>query len=119
MKLVCPSARKMPVTLNSGVQMPAWFDLKSLDPAGPEDVAGVKAAAEYVNTLIEAELEAGISSDRIVLAGFSQGGALSLYTALLGTVPTIGTVLDVTLNFAIKGRASFKYLSLILIFFKQ
>ena len=81
-KLVCPSARKMPVTLNSGVQMPAWFDLKSLDPAGPEDVAGVKAAAEYVNTLIEAELEAGISSDRIVLAGFSQGGALSLYTAL-------------------------------------
>ena len=82
MKLVCPSARKMPVTLNSGVQMPAWFDLKSLDPAGPEDVSGVKAAAEYVNTLIEAELEAGISSDRIVLAGFSQGGALSLYTAL-------------------------------------
>jgi len=81
-KVVCPSANKMAVTLNSGFQMPSWFDLKSLDPSGPEDEAGVKAAAAYVNTLIEAEVAAGIPSERIVVGGFSQGGALALYTAL-------------------------------------
>ena len=81
-KLVCPSANKMAVTLNSGFQMPSWFDLKSLNPNGPEDEAGVKAAAEYVNKLIEAEISAGIASSRIIIGGFSQGGALSLYTAV-------------------------------------
>ena len=81
-KLICPSASKMAVSLNSGVMMPAWFDLKSLNPQGPEDEAGVKAAAAYVNSLIEAEMEAGIPSERIILGGFSQGGALGLYTAL-------------------------------------
>ena len=72
----------MPVTLNSGFQMPSWFDLKSLSPNGPEDEAGVKSAAEYVNSLIEAEIAGGIDSSRIILGGFSQGGALSLYTAV-------------------------------------
>ena len=82
MKLICPSANKMAVTLNAGVMMPAWFDLKSLNPNGPEDEAGVKAAAAYVNSLIQAEIEAGIPSERIIIGGFSQGGALGLYTAL-------------------------------------
>ena len=72
LQVVCPSANKMAVTLNSGFQMPSWFDLKSLDPSGPEDEAGVKAAAAYVNTLIEAEVAAGIPSERIVVGGFSQ-----------------------------------------------
>jgi len=81
-KLICPSANKMPVTLNSGFQMPSWFDLKSLNPNGPEDEAGVKSASAYVNSLIEAEIAAGIESNRIIIGGFSQGGALSLYTAV-------------------------------------
>lgn len=55
-KLICPSANKMPVTLNSGFTMPSWFDLKSLNPNGPEDEAGIKRAAEYVVSLIEAEV---------------------------------------------------------------
>ena len=79
----------MSVTLNSGVMMPAWFDLKSFNPNGPEDEAGVKAAAAYVNSLIQAEIEAGIPSERIILGGFSQGGALGLYTALTRYVPCI------------------------------
>lgn len=91
-KLICPSANKMAVTLNSGVQMPAWFDLKSFNPNGPEDEAGVKAAAAYVNSLIEAEVEAGIPSARIILGGFSQGGALSLYTALTSRHKLAGVV---------------------------
>ena len=62
----------MPVTLNSGFQMPSWFDLKSLNPNGPEDEAGVKSASAYVNSLIEAEIAAGIESNRIIIGGFSQ-----------------------------------------------
>ena len=72
----------MPVTLNSGFQMPSWFDLLSLDPAGKEDEAGIKKAAQLVDLIIEEELKTGIPSERIMIGGFSQGGALSLYTAL-------------------------------------
>ena len=72
----------MPVTLNSGFQMPSWFDLLSLDPAGKEDEAGIKKAHQLVELLIEEEVKAGIPSERIMLGGFSQGGALSLYTSL-------------------------------------
>ena len=81
-KVICPTANKMPVTLNSGFQMPSWFDLLSLDPAGKEDEAGIKKAAQIVDLIIEEELKTGIASDRIMIGGFSQGGALSLYTAL-------------------------------------
>ena len=81
-KLICPSANKMSVTLNSGFTMPSWFDLKSLNPNGPEDEAGIKKASEYIVSLIEAEISAGISSANIILGGFSQGGALSLYISL-------------------------------------
>lgn len=81
-KLICPSANKMPVTLNSGFTMPSWFDLKSLNPNGPEDEAGIKKAAEYIESLIAAEMNSGISSSNIILGGFSQGGALSLYISL-------------------------------------
>ena len=81
-KVICPTANKMPVTLNSGFQMPSWFDLLSLDPAGKEDEAGIKKAAQLVDLIIEEELKTGIPSERIMIGGFSQGGALSLYTAL-------------------------------------
>jgi len=81
-KVICPTANKMPVTLNSGFQMPSWFDLMSLDPTGPEDEAGIKSAAGLVNSLVAEEVKAGIPSERIMIGGFSQGGALALYTAL-------------------------------------
>ena len=89
----------MSVTLNSGVMMPAWFDLKSFNPNGPEDEAGVKAAAAYVNSLIQAEIEAGIPSERIILGGFSQGGALGLYTALTRYLPCSAHVQYIKLFF--------------------
>ena len=81
-KIICPTAAKMPVTLNSGYRMPSWFDLFSLDPAGQEDEAGIKAAAKLINSLISEEIKSGVPSDRIMIGGFSQGGALALYTAL-------------------------------------
>ncbi|XP_022909459.1 acyl-protein thioesterase 1 [Onthophagus taurus] len=81
-KVVCPTAPTMPVTLNAGYRMPSWFDLKSLDIGGPEDEDGIKAACKLVHGMIETEIKAGLSADRIILGGFSQGGALALYSAL-------------------------------------
>ncbi|TKC34658.1 hypothetical protein EI555_013613, partial [Monodon monoceros] len=72
----------MPVTLNMNMAMPSWFDIIGLSPDSQEDETGVKQAAERVKALIDQEVKNGIPSNRIILGGFSQGGALSLYTAL-------------------------------------
>ncbi|XP_058637576.1 acyl-protein thioesterase 1 isoform X4 [Onychostoma macrolepis] len=72
----------MPVTLNMNMAMPSWFDIVSLNPNAEEDETGIKRAAESIKALIDQEVKNGIPSHRIVLGGFSQGGALSLYTAL-------------------------------------
>lgn len=81
-KVICPSAAKMPVTLNSGFESPSWFDLMSLDINAPEDEPGIKKAAEIVKGLVEEEVKNGIPVERIMIGGFSQGGALALYVAL-------------------------------------
>lgn len=81
-RFILPHAPVMPVTLNNGYMMPAWYDLYGLTASSLEDEAGIEASRIYVNTLIQSEIEQGIPAHRIVLAGFSQGGALALYTAL-------------------------------------
>ncbi|XP_045705321.1 acyl-protein thioesterase 1 isoform X1 [Phyllostomus hastatus] len=81
-KYICPHAPVMPVTLNMNMAMPSWFDIIGLSPDSQEDEPGIKQAAENVKALIEQEVKNGIPSNRIILGGFSQGGALSLYTAL-------------------------------------
>nr|XP_012417607.1 PREDICTED: acyl-protein thioesterase 1-like isoform X3 [Odobenus rosmarus divergens] len=72
----------MPVTLNMNMAMPSCFDITGLSPDSQEDESGIKEKAENVKALIEQEVKNGIPSNRIVLGGFSRGGALSLYTAL-------------------------------------
>ncbi|EHB10602.1 Acyl-protein thioesterase 1 [Heterocephalus glaber] len=62
--------------------MPSWFDIIGLSPDSQEDEPGIKRAAENVKALIKQEVKNGIPSNRIILGGFSQGRALSLYTAL-------------------------------------
>ncbi|XP_005988807.1 acyl-protein thioesterase 2 [Latimeria chalumnae] len=81
-KYICPHAPKIPVTLNGNMVMPSWFDLIGLKPDDAEDEIGIKKAAENIKGIIEHEIKNGIPSSRIILGGFSQGGALSLYTAL-------------------------------------
>lgn len=84
-RIVCPTAPTIPVTLNSGFQMPAWFDLMTLDANGPEDDAGIKKARGRIEGLIEEEINKnGIDPSRIIVGGFSQGGALAFYTGLSG-----------------------------------
>ncbi|KAL1517343.1 hypothetical protein ABEB36_001118 [Hypothenemus hampei] len=91
-KIICPTAKTMPVTLNSGFRMPSWFDLKALDESGPEDEEGIKAAAKEIQFLIGTEIQAGIPAERIMLGGFSQGGALALYSALTYPLKLAGVV---------------------------
>lgn len=91
---VFPNAEAMPVTLNMGMVMPSWFDIASLDMKGKEDEKGIKKAAEAVRNLMKAEQDkAGVSADRVVLGGFSMGGALALYTALTHTEQIGGLIL--------------------------
>ncbi|CAG9793864.1 unnamed protein product [Diatraea saccharalis] len=81
-KVVCPTASTMPVTLNAGFRMPSWFDLRTLDATAPEDEEGILRATTLVHGLISDEVKAGIPSNRILVGGFSQGGALALHAAL-------------------------------------
>ncbi len=81
-RFVFPHAPVRPVTINGGMAMRAWYDILGFDRRSQEDSAGIRASAAAVTQLIDREIERGMSSERIVLAGFSQGGAVALHTAL-------------------------------------
>jgi len=79
-RFVFPNAPVRPVAINGGMPMRAWYDIKGLDRTAVEDVAGFRDTDAEVRRLIAREGERGIPTNRIVLAGFSQGGAVSLYS---------------------------------------
>ena len=79
-RFVFPHAPVRPVTLNGGMPMRAWYDIKGLDRNSAEDTEGFRATERHVRQLLDREVARGIATTRIVLAGFSQGGAVSLYT---------------------------------------
>lgn len=81
LRFIFPHAPVRPVTLNQGMRMRAWYDIFQLG-GGPEDEEGIRASQELVENLITSENKKGIPFQRIVLAGFSQGGAIALQTAL-------------------------------------
>ena len=79
-RFVFPHAPIRPVTLNGGYAMRAWYDIIALDRRAEEDVNGIRASQELITAWIRRENASGIPSERIVLAGFSQGGAMALYS---------------------------------------
>ncbi len=81
-RFILPHAPEMAITRNNGYIMPAWYDVYGLTPISKEDDAGIGKSAHYINTLIQLEIDKGIAAEKIVIAGFSQGGALALHTAL-------------------------------------
>lgn len=89
-RFVFPHAPVQPVTLNGGMSMRAWFDLRSLDPEGLDDAEGLARAADAVERLMEREADRGVPAERLFLAGFSQGAATALYTALSTARPLAG-----------------------------
>ena len=81
-RFVFPSAPSMPVTVNGGYVMPAWYDITERDINAREDLAGIHKSAAAISQLIEREASRGIAYEKIVLAGFSQGCAMSLQVGL-------------------------------------
>lgn len=85
LRFVFPNAPYRPVTINGGMVMRAWYDIRGFGPEAPEDSAGIAASAGLVRGLVEREIARGIARERIVLAGFSQGGAIVLHAGLTGS----------------------------------
>ncbi|MHB1198946.1 MAG: alpha/beta hydrolase [Polaromonas sp.] len=81
-RFLFPSAPSIPVTINGGYVMPAWYDIFGADLAKREDEAGLRRSQASIEALIAHEKSRGIAARRIVLAGFSQGAALALMTGL-------------------------------------
>lgn len=81
-RFILPHAPERPVTLNHGYSMPAWYDIFGLEASSRQDEAGIEASRLQIEDLIARELSRGVPAERIALAGFSQGGALALHTAL-------------------------------------
>jgi len=81
-RFVFPHAPVRAVTVNGGMRMRAWYDIAGLDLARNEDFAGIQESEQLIRLLIEREQGLGIAADRIVLAGFSQGGAMAMQVGL-------------------------------------
>lgn len=81
-RFVFPHAPVRPVTINGGMPMRAWYDILSLTRMDRQDEAGIAASQALVRELIAAQNQAGIPTSRIVIAGFSQGGAITLHAGL-------------------------------------
>jgi lysophospholipase-2 len=82
-KWILPTAPTNPVTMNGGMRMPSWYDIESLSKSrGAQACSGIDGSTSTLHNLIESEVNKGIPASRIILAGFSQGGAMSLWTGL-------------------------------------
>jgi len=109
-RFIFPHADVMPVTINMGMQMRAWYDIKSLDANSLNrivDVDGINSSISKIRELIARQVQQGIPSENIILAGFSQGGVIATYTAVtsecrLGGIMALSTYLPAWDNFKVK-----------------
>lgn len=81
-RFIFPHAPSLPITINGGYVMPAWYDIRGADLTSQQDEAGIRTSERAIRALIEQEIARGIPASRIVLAGFSQGCAMALHTGL-------------------------------------
>lgn len=89
-RFVFPHAPEIPVTINGGMVMPAWYDIRSVDRSDDLDQDRILTSSQATRDLIEREIERGVDSRRIIMAGFSQGGAIAYHTALTCERPLAG-----------------------------
>ncbi|QDS70397.1 hypothetical protein FKW77_009322 [Venturia effusa] len=103
-KFVFPNAPNIPITLNGGMRMPGWYDITSLSALSQaEDEAGITRTQAYFHSLIAEEASTGIPTERIVLGGFSQGGAMSLFSGL--TAPSkLGGIFGLSCYMLLQGK---------------
>ena len=89
-RFVFPHAPVRPVTVNGGYAMRAWYDILSFDRNAPQDAAGIHRSHQVIAALLAREVSRGVPHERIVLAGFSQGGAMALYSGVRQATPLAG-----------------------------
>ena len=106
-KFIFPHAGVIPITMNGGMEMRGWYDIKSLDANSLNrivDEDGIKSSISNLNALIDGQIAKGIASENIILAGFSQGGVIATYTMItsnkkLGGLMALSTYLPAFDNF--------------------
>ena len=98
-RFIMPHAPRLPVTINGGMVMPAWYDILAMDLGRRVDEVQLKTSAERIQALIEEQIDQGIDSRRIIVAGFSQGGAVA-YQAALSFPQPLGGLLAMSTYFA-------------------
>ncbi|KAL2136401.1 hypothetical protein VTI74DRAFT_3835 [Chaetomium olivicolor] len=96
-KFILPNAPSIPITCNWGMIIPGWYDIHTIDGNAEslrrnEDEAGILLSQAYFHDLIQKEIDSGIPADRIVIGGFSQGGAMSIFSGLTAKVKLAGIV---------------------------
>ena len=99
-RFIFPHAPEHPITINDGMIMPGWYDIYSLDSTSEQDTQGIHESEQLLSQYIAMEIEQGIDSSNIILAGFSQGGAIALHTGLrypktLGGILALSTYLPI------------------------
>jgi phospholipase/carboxylesterase len=111
LRFLFPHAPHRPVTINNGYVMRAWYDIRTAEFVQREDEAGIRESARMVGELIEQERRRGMPPQRIVLAGFSQGGAIALHVGVryperLAGIVALSTYLPLTAGFTAEAHAS-------------
>lgn len=91
-RFILPHAPKQAVTINGGFIMPAWYDIRDTQIDSQQDEAGINASQLAIEAFIQQQVESGIPEQNIFLAGFSQGGAIALHTALRQNKPLAGVL---------------------------
>ncbi len=91
-QFIFPHAPIQPVTINGGMEMRSWYDIKMMDVGKMPDEAGIRESEQMVLELINAQIKAGFKPEQIVLAGFSQGGAIALHTSVRAKYKLAGVV---------------------------
>jgi len=89
-RFIFPHAPELPVTVNGGMSMPAWYDIEHIDIDRTIDVPGISLSADRVDAIIQTQMDEDIPVNRIILVGFSQGGAVALYAGVRSKQPLAG-----------------------------
>ncbi len=89
-RFIFPQAPNRPISINNGMVMPGWYDIKGSDLSDREDLAGITESKATLDSLIDQQIALGIDSKNILVAGFSQGGAVAYYTSIRSEHPLAG-----------------------------
>lgn len=81
-RFIFPQAPNRPITINGGMRMPGWYDIKGMDIADKQDAVGMRESQNLLESLIQIQIDSGVAAENIIIAGFSQGGAVAYHTGL-------------------------------------